>query len=432
MSNFFEFITFEHESEHDLSENLNYSIPKIYTANDDLTKRWYVYFSFRDPNTGKMKRMKNFYGKANLHKTKAERLYELSSYQRKILELLRKGFSPFKDNTVVNQINRPVKKKQQPIEESVAPIQEPNLINGGASKMLIKEALEFSLKVKSKQVAKRTHDDYGYKIKSITDWVKKNEPTIITIDQLDKLVCQRYLNAILEKTSARTRNNNRTALSSILQTLEDNDVISSNPMQRINVLRSIPEKHKTYSIEDELKIFKYLEKEDPILLLYIKFISYNLLRPIEVCRLKVGDINLNEKTIQFKAKNSKLKKKIIPDILIQELPDLSNLDKNLLLFTPKKIGASWDSKEKNRRTYFSKQFKKIVKDSFGLGTEYDLYSFRHTYITKLYKKLLESMTPNEAKNNLMLITGHNTMVALEKYLRDIDTELPQDYSNLLS
>jgi hypothetical protein len=31
----------------------------------------------------------------------------------------------------------------------------------------------------------------------------------------------------------------------------------------------------------------------------------------------------------------------------------------------------------------------------------------------------------------MLVTGHSTMTALEKYLRDIDAELPEDYSNLL-
>jgi hypothetical protein len=31
----------------------------------------------------------------------------------------------------------------------------------------------------------------------------------------------------------------------------------------------------------------------------------------------------------------------------------------------------------------------------------------------------------------MGITGHQTMEALEKYLRDIDAELPDDYSHLL-
>jgi hypothetical protein len=31
----------------------------------------------------------------------------------------------------------------------------------------------------------------------------------------------------------------------------------------------------------------------------------------------------------------------------------------------------------------------------------------------------------------MLITGHSSMTALEKYLRDIDAELPDDYSHLI-
>ena len=37
----------------------------------------------------------------------------------------------------------------------------------------------------------------------------------------------------------------------------------------------------------------------------------------------------------------------------------------------------------------------------------------------------------ETKSKLILITGHSIMTALEKYLRDIDAELPEDYSNLL-
>jgi len=41
------------------------------------------------------------------------------------------------------------------------------------------------------------------------------------------------------------------------------------------------------------------------------------------------------------------------------------------------------------------------------------------------------MTPFEAKSKIMLITGHNTMDALEKYLRDIDAVLPEDYSSFL-
>lgn len=102
-----------------------------------------------------------------------------------------------------------------------------------------------------------------------------------------------------------------------------------------------------------------------------------------------------------------------------------------MLFTPEKIGAEWDTDINNKRNYFSKRFKRVVKDHFNLGADYGLYSFRHTYITKLYRALVKESSPFEAKSKLMLITGHTTMTALEKYLRDIDAELPEDYSEML-
>ena len=39
------------------------------------------------------------------------------------------------------------------------------------------------------------------------------------------------------------------------------------------------------------RIYEFLAENDPNLLLFIKFVSYNFLRPIEVCRLKVEDID---------------------------------------------------------------------------------------------------------------------------------------------
>lgn len=297
--------------------------------------------------------------------------------------------------------------------------------------MTLKEAFDFGLKLKENLIGVATKRNYENRIKNFLKWMNENHPELKIIDDLTKKVVSQFLNEVLGRTTARTRNNFRVDLSSIMQVLEDNDIIPNNFIKKIPILKSIPERNKTYTTEIQEDIFNYLEKEDPILLLYIKFISYNLLRPIEVCRLNVGDINLTNRTIQFKAKNSPLKTKIIPEILINDLPDLSKLDKELVLFTPEQIGGEWDSTIDNRRGYFTKRFKKVVKDHFGLGKDYGLYSFRHTYITKLYRELVKNTSPFEAKSKLMLITGHSSMTALEKYLRDIDAELPADYSELI-
>ncbi len=168
----------------------------------------------------------------------------------------------------------------------------------------------------------------------------------------------------------------------------------------------------------------------------------NFLRPIEVCRLRVEDINLKEKTLTVKAKNKLVKEKIIPNILIEELDFIKNYNPNDFLFTPKGIPSDWEANDDNRRDYFTKRFKEVKdvfsqkakdgdKNFFALGSEYGVYSFRHTFITKIYREMRKTLTPFETKSKLLFITGHNTMTALEKYLRDIDAELPEDYSELI-
>ncbi|SNR51425.1 hypothetical protein SAMN06265371_104176 [Lutibacter agarilyticus] len=103
MPNLNELLTFNVKSAYDFPMNKNFSNPKIYTANGDLKKRWYVYFSFQNPETGKLKRVTPFYGKANKYKTKEDRLYVLSAYRKKLLELLKKGYNPFENNTALFQ-----------------------------------------------------------------------------------------------------------------------------------------------------------------------------------------------------------------------------------------------------------------------------------------------------------------------------------------
>ena len=440
MSTLNELIIFEHESEHvleqDLAHNLqikkHYSTPKIYNAHGDLTKRWYVYFSFRNPKTGKLERMKNIYGKVNLHKTKEDRLAVLSSYRKRLIYLLKQGYNPFEENNELYLSKKAEIKpaalpvytpKTEIIKEIPKEIKEP--------KLLIKDAFEFALKIKKQLVKDKTLYDYQLKVKALTKFLADKHPTITTIEQLNKKIIQEFLNGVLIRSSSRNRNNHRLDLSSLMQTLEDNDMMPHNIIKNIPVLRSIPERNKTYTKKTQEAIFKHLETADPVLLLFIKFISYNFLRPVEVCRIKIKDIDLVNKTIQFKAKNSPLKTKIIPEILVSELPDLSQLNEDFYLFTPEKIGGAWETLENNRRDYFSKRFLKLVKTPFNLGKDYTLYSFRHTFITKLYRALLKDSSPFAAKSALMQITGHASMDALQKYLRDIDAELPEDYSEML-
>ncbi|RSK40400.1 tyrosine-type recombinase/integrase [Mangrovimonas spongiae] len=451
-----DFITFEHgnehdlehDSEHDLRKKPQFSSPKIYNAKGDLSKRWYVYFSFRNPKTGKLERMKNIYGIANTYKKKEERLAVLSVYRKRLLLLLKKGYNPFEDNKHLLKQSKPSKiQKQQnevatiphPIQVQQTPIIQRqdtniNVPNNNAQEVTgtsLEKAFDLSLHLKKNVVGDRTLRDYRAHADKFISWLKEEHPNITTINLVDKAIIMRYLNEVLSRSSARNCNNYRTNLSSLMQTMEDNDIIPANHVKKIKALKTKPERNKTYSHKTQTEIFKYLEKEDPVLLLYIKFISYNFLRPIEVCRLKVKDINVKEGLLQFKSKNNPLEVKRIPNILLKDLPDLSQFNGDMHLFTQDKIGGYWDIDETNKRNHFSARYRKVVKHHFNLDKNYGLYSFRHTFITKLYQSLIKGSTPHEVKSKIMLITGHSTMDALEKYLRSIDAAIPDDYSHLL-
>lgn len=436
-----------HENVHDFKMKLNFSEPKIFTGGVSvsdwsklskpekeaaLEKEWYVYYSCRNPQTGKLERQPNIKAGANKFKSKNERLRILRNLQRNLIMLLEKGFSPYADNTeYLSKLYMPKDRDESSVSEVVKMDIPKSLVKVEQTteeEVDIKEAFAKAVSVKQSVLSKTSFPGFNSNVKRFEKWLlAKGFANILAINK--KTVIE-YLNEVLENTSPRTRNNTRIDLGSLFQTLEDNEIIPENFIKKINVLKATPERNKTYTNTLQADIYKYMEENDKILLLFVKFISYNYLRPIEVCRLKVGDLDLVDRKLYVRAKNSPVKTKIIPEILINELPDLSRLDKNHSLFTPFTIGGEWETSETDKRDYFSKRFKK-VKDHFELGKDYGLYSFRHTFITKLYSEFAKTMTPNEAKSKLMLITGHSTMDALEKYLRDIDAVLPEDYSSFL-
>lgn len=411
------FLLNEYRNAYGLTAKKKYSIPKIYDANGDLSKRWYVHFSFRNPQNGLLVKQTPIYGGANTFKTKQERYEILNSYRKSLLEYLEKGLSPYGDNTII-----PIEVQEAVIVSEILVVEE--------IKTTISEAFTLGITIKESLLSKTSLPGFKSNVKRFEKWLNENGFEKQTIEKISKKTVINYLNTVLANTTPRTRNNTRIDLGSLFQTLEDNEVIVENFIKKINVLKAVPERNKTYTQAAQNDIFKYMEENDSNLLLFVKFISYNFLRPIEVCRLRIGDLNLVDNTLIVDAKNGKGKTKIIPEIILKELPDLSNMNKNNFLFTADGIGGEWEATEVNKRDSFTNRFKK-VKDHFGLGKDYGLYSFRHTFITKLYNQYLKTMAPYEAKTKLMLVTGHKTIDALEFYLRDIDAVLPEDYSHLL-
>ncbi|MFX0557164.1 tyrosine-type recombinase/integrase [Maribacter sp. CXY002] len=395
--------------------------PKIYHGGEDfdLSKRWYVYYSFEHPTKKDakgnpvLKRQTSITLKVNQrYKAKKERLFHLQLIRDALNQMLKDGYSPY-------------------IEK----------VDGKIMTYTAESALDFAFDLKKSLLSETSIRDYRSRLGRFKGYLKEHGLLQRNILDIDKKVVNGHLNEIQKTSSARNRNNTKVVLGALFSVLEDNEIIPRNFIHNIKKLKTNPKRNKTYSLDIVDGLYEFLKVNDRQLLFFIKMVSYNFLRPIEVCRLKVGDINIAQKELQVRAKNKLVKTKIIPDQILDELKKLELSNADHFLVSPEGVGP-WDTTETNRRNYFSKRFKKakiqynlFLKENgktFQLGKDHTVYSFRHTFITKLYRELRKDYSNTETYDKLMLITGHSTLDALTAYLRDIDAELPEDYSGYLN
>ncbi|MGC4040349.1 MAG: site-specific integrase [Flavobacterium sp.] len=253
------FLLNEYRNAYVLTAKKNYSEPKIYDADGDLAKCWYVYFSFRNPKTGKLEKQTPIYGGANSFKTKLERYEVLNTYRKNLKKLLEQGLSPYENNEKAIEVI-----PEKPILQTPDKKEESNIA--------ITEAFASALKIKQSVLSKTSFPSFNSNVKRFEKWLLAKGPASILA--IDKKTVIEYLNEVLENTSPRTRNNTRIDLGSLFQTLEDNEIIPENFIKKINVLKATPERNKTYTPSLQADIYKYMEENDKILLLFVKFISY--------------------------------------------------------------------------------------------------------------------------------------------------------------
>lgn len=115
---------------------------------------------------------------------------------------------------------------------------------------------------KSKVFKESTFADYKKRIRVLSEYNKKRFNPIIYIYQFDKTYASDFLDYILidRDSSARTRNNYRTWLSSFGNWLLEKQYIDKNPVENIKSLSEDKKKRDALSANDLQKLRTYLEK----------------------------------------------------------------------------------------------------------------------------------------------------------------------------
>lgn len=377
---------------------------KIHQA-DDLKSKWFVYFSYWDD----LKQPKPGYVRFKIYEDRGLGLRQgnkIPSYKEK-LEYFTK---------LATHYNNKLSKGWSPFGDGYSRKHNPEFIS-------IDQALTNVLEFRKSSMAETAYKSFKSHIKGFKQWLIEQGYSYLQSKEIGKRHIMEFLFTIQSKNNLtnRTVNNYLIDIRSCYSVMKKLEYLHENPADDIPFLLAKSDKHEVFDMDLLKKVADYMSEHQPYLQLYCRFIWMGF-RPIEITRLRISDINLKAGTISIRASNEKTGDKKYRPILKTFRTEIENmqLDKypnSYYLFSAKKrpdaIGTS--------RDYFTDKFEK-VKKYFDLPPNYTMYGLRHTMAVELAKS-------GEPLVNIMKITGHRTLTALESYLRKYLHEPAQDVSH---
>jgi integrase len=388
-------------------------IPKEINSKGNLApvigpgKYWYVSYSYRNPKTGKLKEFREKKGINSINSITL-RKEAIRNLQKAVEQFLQLGYSPFESR------------------------KEDELNNITQTSYTCKEAISLAITEKSKIWSASTKAISVISINVFVRFLQKNKLYNKNIDTITRRHIIVFLNQ-LKDVNPTTRNTYRKNISSIFGQMAADEIIPTNFVANIAILKENPKKNTPFTKNEIERIKTYLLEHDPYLYIFIKFVMYGFFRPVEVCRIKIKDINLDRNTISVKSKTEENIANVvyITKQLKETIEELSikNLNPEFNLFTVNSCPGIWNVSDIRKRTYFGNKFLK-VKNKLKFSENHGIYSFRHTAAIDLfttYQK--QGLTDLEAKHKMLPITRHKSVDSLNKYLRDIGASLPKDYSD---
>lgn len=205
----------------------------------------------------------------------------------------------------------------------------------------------------------------------------------------------------------------------------EEEKIQKNIAENIKKIKNIEIKERKVFSDSELKkISDYLYKNDYNFYVYTQLVYSCFLRPVEIQRLQVKNIDFESKKIIIggeKTKNHAKRIIVIPtnvwEKTIKFWEKIQNLNKEMYLFGDNFLPNKKQISNANTSTL---RWNKVRKE-IGLSEEYLLYGLRHTGITKLLEN--KNLTLNEVRMH----AGHKSIQMTEHYGRHVTESMEEKF-----
>jgi integrase len=379
-------------------------LPKMNHCKGDISKQWFVYFSVKDPATGRMQVFRKYDGFAEL-KTVEDRNKHGKKLIARWSKKLMSGWNPFFEADIVKYASR-IKydedaRKQGRVIESTRNFEY-------YSSMY----LDY---INSIKLRPSTYTTYKSKLRIFGLFLIEHGLDKTNIRFFNNDTIKEFNTYLRQKRGLEGKgiNEYNEALHRFFRYLiEELKYITENPLKGTKHLKETNQPHLAFNDVYIKKLREMVEKDDKYIWLMCRMIFSCFTRPKELRLLQIKHFNWADGTIKLPAeisKNNKTRLITIPDymltILIENKVDTYPEDYFFMSLDrqpgPKPVHKNW---------LYRKMKHYFVELKFPKG--YTLYSFKHTGVQKLAK----------ADVNLLYIQGqlgHSSLDEMYPYIQEL-------------
>lgn len=275
----------------------NFKPAVIYDADGNTSVRWFVFYSFKNPDTGKYERFTSYI--PSRYKTKMERYTKGKEMITDINKHLREGFNPFSSSD--------------------------------PSKTNILEAIEYIKECQS-SLRRRTRHTYDCLLRRFEEFLTDGRFGFhkLTVEEFNYMHAQKFMDWYRKKHKVENRTYNYAIMhmKGFFNILIEREWITVNPFKKVKPL-PVEDTEIIAFTEADLKILREnLPEYNYDLYIVAGLIYYCFLRPAEIMRLQVYHFHINEGFISVPGNVSKNKRQSIIDIPDNFMDELQRLDLN--------------------------------------------------------------------------------------------------------
>ncbi len=345
-----------------------YILPQVYTYNDDLSKKWFVHYSFYDASRGEMIRYRYSKG-INLQKTVEGRKQHMRNICKKIKKKILSGWNPIDEAERVSYLNLLEYRGKD------------NKVEGR------QKTIDYHLNHFLKGISCRpaTYTSYKSKFRYFLKYVKSKKRGNIFIYQLTRDDADGFVQYLKNerKLTNKTINDYVVLMKRFFGNAVRSGYCQENVFEHHKKLKESTKRPRTFSSDITKKIVKVMEENDTQMYLAIQMMFNCFIRPGELRKLRIWDIDFSNGSIRIPADVSKVGKQrvvVIPDHLLAKLKNVIQGRYPEEYYIISKKGEPWIRGV--GRNYLYNRFVRIKK-MLDIPNSYILYAWKHTGMVEL-------------------------------------------------